>query len=102
MHSSPNVCESVESCDMHDVAIKNPRLVTSSRPAVFARHQLATRKNKQGSNDCGFRDVTAEGRNEFVRDPFTHGLSSHIICQRLEEENSEMIFDQAFNSACFL
>jgi len=79
---------------------------------IFARHVLATRKQKQAeslqtfmqellilSKDCNFNDVTAEEyRNELVRDACINGLSSHSIRQRLLE-NHRLTLDQAFDIA---
>ena len=113
---SPDVYEYVEDCATYDAAIAKLKGIYIKSPnTIFARHQLATRKQQTGetlndyfqslhllSKDCGLRDVTAEEyRNELVRDAFINGLSSHIIRQRLLE-NAELTVDQAYNIASSL
>ena len=82
---------------------------------IFARHVLATRKQKQGENlrdffqqlhvlskDCNIQAVTAEEYwKELVRDAFINGISSHVIRQTLLE-NSELTVKRAFQIACSL
>ena len=64
---------------------------------MFARHDLATRKQQPGesldefleelkilSKHCGFDTVTSESyRSEMIRDSFINGLTSNHIRQRL-------------------
>ena len=113
---SPDVYEYVEDCATYDSAIAKLKSIYIKLPnTIFARHQLATRKQQTGetlsgyfqslhllSKDCGLRDVTAEQyRNELARDAFINGLTSHTIRQRLLE-NAELTVDQDFNKASFL
>ena len=79
---------------------------------IFARHQLATRKQspsedlsefmlalKNLSKDCLFTDVTAKVyAEEYVRDAFITGLCSQSIRTRLLE-NTKLTLEQAFNQA---
>ena len=113
---SADVYEMIEDCESYDVAIEKLRGIYVKSPnVVFARHLLATRKQKPGeslqdflqslhslSKDCNLRNVTAEEyRRELVRDAFINGLSSHHIRQRLSE-NAELSIDQAYRSAMSL
>ena len=82
---------------------------------IFARHVLATRKQKQGENlrdffqqlhalskDCNIQAVTSEEyRKGLFRDAFINGISWHVIRQRLLQ-NSELIVERAFQIACTL
>ena len=79
---------------------------------IFARHDLATRKQQPGESldefleelkklnkHCGFDAVTAETyRSEMIRDSFINGLTSNYIRQRLLE-NSELSLDRAYEIA---
>ena len=90
---------------LKSIYIKSPNI-------IFARHLLATRKQKPGeslpeflqalhalSKDCSFTDVTAEVYCcELVRDAFINGLTSQHIRQRLLE-NNELTVDRAFEIA---
>ena len=113
---SADVYEMIEDCESYDVAIEKLRGIYVKSPnVVFARHLLATRKQKPGeslqdflqslhslSKDYNLRNVTAEEyRRELVRDAFINGLSSHHIRQRLLE-NAELSIDQAYRSAMSL
>ena len=113
---SANVYEMIEDCETYDAAIQKLRGIYVKSPnIVFARHLLATRKQKPEetlqdflhalhtlSKDCNLRNVTAEEyRRELVRDAFINGLSSHHIRQRLLE-NAELSVDQAYKSALSL
>ena len=113
---SSDVYEYIEDCDTYDAAIAKLKSIYIKSPnVIFARHQLATRKQREGetlreyfqslhllSKECGLRNVTAdEYRNELVRDAFINGISSHTIRQRLLE-NAELTVDQAYDIACSL
>ena len=79
---------------------------------LFARHLLATRKQRTEeslseflqalhilSKDCSLSDVSAEDyRQELVRDAFINGLGSHVVRQRLLENNT-LTVDKAFEIA---
>ena len=79
---------------------------------VFARHVLATRKQKSGetfdeflqalktlSRECNFVAVTAEkNKQNAIRDAFITGLQSNAIRQRLLE-NRTLDLDTAFDQA---
>lgn len=110
---SPDVYEYIEGSDTYDAAIAQLKSVFIKTPnVIFARHQLATKKQQPGetledffqslqilSKDCQLRAVTAEEhRNDLVRDAFINGLSSHSIRQRLLE-NNELTVAQAFDKA---
>ena len=100
---SPSVYSYIADCKTYDEAIKTLKAVfVKPTSEVFARHQLATRK-QQGSEsvdqyvlavklmakDCVFKAVTAEQyAEEAVRDSFISGLSSSVIRQRLLEKLS--------------
>ena len=79
----------------YDEAIKTLQAVfVKPTSEVFARHQLATRK-QQGSESVDqyvlalkLMAVTAEYAEEAVRDSFNSGLSSSVIRQRLLEKLS--------------
>ena len=113
---SADVYEFVEGCETYEGAIDKLKSVYIKTPnVIFARHVLATRKQKQGeklrdffqqlhvlSKDCNIQAVTAEEyRKELVRDAFINGISSHVIRQRLLE-NSELTVERAFQIACSL
>lgn len=79
---------------------------------VFARHQLATRKQIQGesvskyleslkilSKQCNFKSVSAEvNRNDCIRDAFIAGLLDSTVRQRLLE-SSNLSLKDAFTQA---
>ena len=83
-----------------------------SHNIIFARHLLATRKQKPGeslleflqalhalSKDCSFTDVTTEVYGgELVKDAFINSLTSRHIRQLLLE-NYELTVDRAFEIA---
>ena len=113
---SADVYEFVEGCETYEGAIDKLKSVYIKTPnVIFARHVLATRKQKQGeklrdffqqlhvlSKDCNIQVVTAEEyRKELVCDAFINGISSHVIRQRLLE-NSELTVERAFQIACSL
>ena len=110
---SAEVYELIKDLDSYDTAIaKLKASFIKTQNVIFYRHQLATRKQKDGesleeflqalhvmSKDCSLRNVSAEEyRLDLVRDAFINGLASHHIRQRLLESN-ELTFDQAFNQA---
>jgi len=110
---SAEVYEIIDDCTTYDEAISRlKRAYIKSPNSSFARHGLATRKQKPEeclrtfmqallvlSKDCNFRDLTAEEyKNELVRDTFIGGLSSHDIRHRLLE-NNELSLDRAFDIA---
>lgn len=89
-------------------------LYIKKKNVIFARHQLATRRQQVSesideylqvlhrlSRKCELKDVTAEKyREELVRDSFINGILSTPIRQRLlENQNSSLaeIFDQALS-----
>lgn len=110
---SADVYELIEGCDSYDTAIAKLKDCFIKTPnIIFARHLLATRKQKTGesleeflqelhtmSKNCNFRNVSAEEhRLDLVRDAFINGLASHHIRQRLLENNELSVAD-AFNRA---
>ena len=113
---SADVYEFVEGCKTYEAVIDKLKSVYIKTPnVIFARHVLATRKQKQGENlrdffqqlhvlskDCNIQAVTAEEyRKELVLDAFINGISSHVIRQRLLE-NSELTVERASQIACSL
>ncbi|XP_045101868.1 uncharacterized protein LOC123498632 [Portunus trituberculatus] len=100
---SPSVYSYIADCKTYDKAIKTLQAVfVKPTSEVFARHQLATRKQQDSESvdqyvlalklmakDCAFKAVTAEKyAEEAVRDSFISGLSSSVIRQRLLEKLS--------------
>ena len=110
---SHNVYDYIEDCADYDSAIETlTRLYIKTPNEIFARHLLATRRQKPGetlteflqelrklSKDCNLKNVTAEQyREELVRDSFINGIASPLIRQRLLENNQlnlKAAFDQA-------
>ena len=101
---SAEVFDYVEECTTYDAVIEIlERLYVKTPNKIFARHDLATRKQQPGesldefleelkklSKHCGFTAVTTETyRSEMIRDSFINGLTSSYIRQRLLE-NSEL------------
>ena len=101
---SADVYEFVKGCETYEAAIDKLKSVYIKTPnVIFARHVLATQKQKKGENlrdflqqlhvlskDCNIQAVAAEEyRKELVRDAFINGISSHVIQQSLLE-NSEL------------
>lgn len=97
----------IEGCEDYDSAIQILEPLFVKMPnKVFARHLLATRRQKPGeylmeflqelhklSKDCDLK-------NELVRDSFINGLLSPLICQRLLENRQldpKTAFDQAIS-----
>ena len=110
---SADVYEYVEECSTYDEVVTTlERLFVKAPNKIFARHELATRKQKPGesldefleelkklSKHCNFASVTAETyRSEMVRDSFINGLSSKYIRQRLLE-NSKLSLNRAYKIA---
>ena len=110
---SAEVFDYVEDCTTYDAVIETlERLFVKTPNKIFARHDLATRKQQPGesldefleelkklSKHCGFTAVTSETyRSEMIRDSFINGLTSNYIRQRLLE-NSELSLDRAYEIA---
>ncbi|GAB1600402.1 uncharacterized protein LOC115215493, partial [Argonauta hians] len=110
---SPLAFEMVENCTDFKSAMDRLESVYVKKPnEVFARHLLATRKQRPDETlndffeslerlrrDCNFRDRTAkEIGDEAVRDAFICGLLSPAIRQRLLENKNldlQTAYDQA-------
>ncbi|GAB1599994.1 uncharacterized protein LOC115215493, partial [Argonauta hians] len=110
---SPLAFEMVENCTDFKSAMDRLESVYVKKPnEVFARHLLATRKQRSDETlndffeslerlrrDCNFRDRTAkEIGDEAVRDAFICGLLSPAIRQRLLENKNldlQTAYDQA-------
>ena len=90
--------EYIEECTSYQQVIDVlERLYIKTPNKIFARHALATRKQKSNesldefleelkllSKSCNFTPVSAaEYRSELIRDSFINGLSSNYIQQRL-------------------
>ena len=110
---SPNIYDFIVDCKTFDEAIKTlDALFVKPVNQIFARHQLATRKQSPSENldeflqalktlsrDCKFTAVTADVHtDEAVRDSFISGLASQPIRTRLLE-NSTLTLDRAFSQA---
>ena len=91
---SPDVYELIGEAETYEEAInKLTTLYVKTPDEIFARHSLATRKQRTGksldeylqalkilSKDCNFRQVTAaEYQDEAIRDAFRSGLISSNI-----------------------
>lgn len=91
---SSDVFEYIEECTTYNEVVETfTKLYVKTPNTIFARHQLATRKQKAGesldeyleelkklSKHCEFVTVTAETyRSEMIRDSFINGLSSNYI-----------------------
>ena len=88
------------------------RIYAKPKNEIFARHRLATRRQKEDetleeflrslhllAKDCNFKAVTAEqSQNDAIRDAFINGITSHSIRQRLLE-NCTSNLEEAFNKA---
>ena len=110
---SPQIFEYIEQCEAYEEAIATLKaLYIKPTNEVFARHLLATRRQKSGetmdeflqalktlAKDCKFTAVTASVyRDEAVRDAFITGLQSNSIRQRLLENTTldlKTMFTQA-------
>ena len=110
---SADVFEYVEECTNYEEVVDTlKKLYVKTPNKIFARHELASRKQKSGesldefleglkklSKHCNFTSVTADVyRSELIRDSFINGLTSSYIRQRLLE-NSELTLDQAYEQA---
>ncbi|XP_048589516.1 uncharacterized protein LOC125573188 [Nematostella vectensis] len=110
---SHNVYEYIEDCSTYDSAIQVLKQLFIKTPnEIFARHLLATRRQKTGETlteflqelrrlckDCNVKAVSAEQyREELIRDSFINGLNSPFIRQRLLE-NRELDLKTAFDQA---
>ena len=108
---SHNVFEHIKECETYDAAIAIlTNLYTSTKTSneILARFLLATAK--QGSEqsidefllsleklakDCNFRTVTApQYKQEMVRDAFINGISSHMVREKLLE-NDQLCLETA-------
>lgn len=110
---SADVFEYVEECTNYIEVIDTlTRLYIKTPNKIFARYELATRKQKPNESldefleelrklgkHGNFEAVTAEVyRSEMIRDSFINGLSSNYIRQSLLE-NAELTLDQAYQQA---
>jgi hypothetical protein len=100
----------IESFDSAIEILEN--LFVKPKNELFSRHQLASCKQYSGesineflqalrtlSKNCNFKHVSAsEHCEEYIRDSFISGLSSHHIRQRLLE-NSTLKLTEAYNQA---
>ena len=109
----PVVYDFVSECTTYDAAIKLLNSIyVKKKNEIFARHLLATRKQKPGesidqflqslkplSTDCNFKQVSAVVYSkESIRDAIINGLQSNYIRQRLLE-NETLDLQQAFDHA---
>ena len=110
---SPSIHKHVAQCTTYEEAIKELTNLYIKKPnEIFARHQLATRKQQPGetlddyfqalkvlSKDCNFKNVTAEQNTaDSIRGSFIDGLSSHLIRTRLLEYET-LTLQEAFDRA---
>ena len=110
---SPQIFECIGHCDNYDEAIATFKaLYIKPANQTFARHLLATRRQKSGetmdeflqalktlAKDCKYRVVTAtKYRDEAIRDAFITGLLSGSNRQRLLE-NSLLTLKTTFDQA---
>ena len=112
-HIDPSVYDYIAEYDHYNDAIEALKnMYIKPKNEIFARHLLATRKQKPGetldqffvslkelSKDCNYKDVKAlQYQSESIRDAFINGLTSNNICQRLLENKTldlQTAFDQA-------
>jgi len=109
----PAVYDHISESSSYDDALKTLELIyVKPMNEVFARHQLATRKQLPGESldqyllalkklakDGSFKAVSAEDhRQEAIRDAFITGLQSPLIRQRLLE-NQSLTLDDAVKQA---
>ena len=112
-HVSPRIFEYIEHCESYDDALATIKaLYIKPTNEVFARHLLATQRQRSGetmdeflqalktlAKDYKFKDVTATVyRDEAVCDAFISGLQSNSIRQRLLENTTldlKTMFTQA-------
>ena len=110
---SPRIYAYISDCSTYETALETlSALYIKPKNEVFARHLLASRRQKPGetldeflqalkslSADCNFKAVTAERhKEEFIRDAFISGLRSQQIRQRLLE-NKTLELSAAFDQA---
>lgn len=110
---APSVYEYIADCSTYEDAIDTLQtLYVKPKNEVYARHQLATRRQQTGetldeflqalkrlSGDCNYEAVSAEKcKEEAIRDAFITGLLSNIIRQRLLE-NKTLDLPTAFDQA---
>ena len=110
---SPSIHKHVAQCTTYETAIQElTNLYIKTPNEIFARHQLATRKQQSGetlddyfqalkilSKDCNFKAVSAEqNAADSIRDAFISGMSSHLIRTRLLE-NATLALQAAFDQA---
>ena len=108
-----HIFEYIDECETYEAAIQKLDSVLMKTPnEVFARHLLATAKQKPGqsleeflqelrrlSKDCNFQAVTREQhRDGFLRDAFTNRILYTTIRRRLLEEVT-LTIDTAFEKA---
>ena len=110
---SANIFKHITECKSYESAIIIlTALYIKPRNEIFARHQLATRKQQQGesideylqalrilSKEAKFEAVSAEqNASDYIRDAFINGISSQLIRTRLLE-NTTLTLDAAFTQA---
>ena len=110
---SPRIYEYIEDCTTYNAAkAELDKVFKRSTNIIFARHLLATRKQRPEesidefirelhslSRDCDFKDVNASTyKEEMVRDSFINGLTSSFIRQRLLE-STELSLQTAYERA---
>jgi len=112
---SPVVYSYVEDCETYEEALVIlKRVYVKRKNDVFARHLLATRKQRTAeslqqflqalkllSKDCTFQAVSAEQYcEELIRDAFINGLNSQGTRQRILEKDNlslEAAYEQAYS-----
>ena len=112
-HISADVFQLIEEAQTYEQAVTTLKKIYVKPPnSVYARHLLATRRQKEGesldsflqalkdlSRDCNFEAVTAaQHRDEYIRDSFITGIRCNQIRQRLLE-NLELNLDNMFAQA---
>uniref|UniRef100_A0A1Y1MYE7 Retrotransposon gag domain-containing protein n=1 Tax=Photinus pyralis TaxID=7054 RepID=A0A1Y1MYE7_PHOPY len=110
---SSNVFEYINDCTTYQAAIDILKaLYVKPKNLIYARHQLATRKQlstesidqyltalKSLAKECHFKAVSAEqNKQDYIRDAFIAGLFSSNIRQRLLE-NKSLELDEAEEKA---
>ena len=103
-----NVYQHISECKTYDEAVKSLEAIfVRPKNEIFARHTLLSRKQgdnesvsdyvqilKQLAKDCQFVAVSEEeSRNDYIRDSFISGISSHEIRQRLLESPNLSLVD---------
>ena len=110
---SHDVYDYIEDCADYNAAIETlTHLYIKTPNEIFARHLLATRRQKPGetlteflqelrklSKDCNLKNVTAEQyREELIHDSFINGIASPLIRQRLLE-NTQLLSQSCLRSS---